>query len=135
MPGELHVQVMFTNLFSEDLFDDDEPEPIPGDPHSAHQLILHESLHPSDDEPFWTNFLARAKARLGPRVGHLPQVEDDADKCDELERRIELASSTDTKSLWVVVVTVGLLPFVTFLVAHLLSLAMRNMLSFVFTNV
>lgn len=126
---------MFTNFFPEELFDDDEPEPIPGDPHSAHQLLLHESLHPADDEPFWTNFLARTKARLGPRVGNLPQVEDDADKSDELERGIELTSSTETKSLWVVVVTVGISHLVTFLVAHLLSLATRNILSFVFSNV
>ena len=98
---------MFTNFFSDDLFDDGEPEPIPGDPHSAHQLLLRKSLHPADDEPFWTNFLARTKARLGPQVRNLPHVEDDADK---LVCRIGLASPTKKKPLWVVVVMVGHLP-------------------------
>ncbi|KIJ92539.1 hypothetical protein K443DRAFT_31983, partial [Laccaria amethystina LaAM-08-1] len=47
-----------------------------------HQLLLNESLRPSDDEPFWTNFLARAKAH------------------DEEER-------SSKKFLWVVVVKPG----------------------------
>jgi len=98
---------MFTNFFSEDLFNDGEPELIPGDHHSAHQLLLRESLHLADDEPFWMNFLACTNARLGPQVGNLPHVEDDA---DELVCRIGLTSPTEEKPLWVVVVMVGLLP-------------------------
>ena len=100
--------------------------------HSAHQLLLHKSLHP---EPFWTNFLACAKACLGPRVRNLPQVEDNTDKSDEHEHRIELTGSAKMKSLQVVIVVVGISHLVTFLVTHLLSLATRNMLSFVFSNV
>ena len=129
---------MFTNFFSEDLFDDDEPEPIPGDPRSTHQLLLNESLHPSDDEPFWTDFLARAKGRQGSRVRNLPEGDDEGDRGDS-ERGIEPADDEEEysseKPLWVVVVKVGQLISMAFLVAHPPSPATRNIPFFEFTSV
>ncbi|KIJ93027.1 hypothetical protein K443DRAFT_35486, partial [Laccaria amethystina LaAM-08-1] len=41
----------------DNLFDDEEAEPIPGDSHSVRQLFLHEQLRPCNDEPFWMEFL------------------------------------------------------------------------------
>ena len=103
-------------------------------------MLLNESLCPSDDEPFWTNFLARAKARQGSR--NLPGGDDEGDQYDkpyDSEHGIEPADDEEEcpskKFLWVVVVKVGQLISMTFLVAHPPSLAMRNIPFFEFTSV
>ena len=89
-------------------------------------MLLNESLRPSDDEPFWTDFLARAKARQGSGA------DDDGDQYD---KPYDSERSIDKKPLWVVVVKVGQLIAMTFLVAHPPSPAMRNIRFFGFTSV
>ena len=95
-------------------------------------MLLNESLRPSDDEPFWTDFLARAKARQGSGARNLPGADDDGDQYD---KPYDSERSIDKKPLWVVVVKVGQLIAMTFLVAHPPSPAMRNIRFFRFTSV
>ena len=105
----------------------------------THQLLLNESLHPSDDESFWMNFLACAKAHQGSRVRNLTGGDDKGDQYYDSECGIEPANDEEEcsskKFLWVVVVKVGQLISMTFLVAHQPSPAMRNIPFFEFTSI